>query len=303
MQMINMRGQFVKTISDLIVDDERLTLLLGDIGVHGFRNLLTNYPERVYNIGILEQATIGIAAGLSMTNMVPVFHTIAPFIVERAYEQLKIDFGYQNLNGSFVSVGASYDYAGLGCTHHCPSDVGLLKLIPNMSIVCPGTSAEFDTLFKEGFQKNGPKYYRLSEDQNKESREVMLGKAEIIKRGGAGIVIAVGPMLSKVIEACIGLDVSILYYTTIKPFDGASLKELKNPTGRIVICEPYYSEGGLTINVTEALEGQMISIKSIGVPTVFSTHYGVAAEHDAHHGLDLPSIKAVMHNFFGVNAG
>lgn len=294
-----MRAQFVKTMTDLIVEDPKAVLLLGDIGVHGFRHLLQNHTDRAYNIGILEQASIGLAAGMAMNDLIPVFHTIAPFIVERAYEQLKVDFGYQNLNGSFVSVGASYDYAGLGCTHHCPADVGVLKLIPNMSIICPGTATEFDTLFKEGFRKVGPKYFRLSEVQNEQSYDVSLGQANILQHGNTGLIIAVGPMLSKVIQACTGLDVSIVYYTSIAPFDSEVLKRLPNPTGRIVICEPYYSEGGLAVNLIRAFEGKKIAIKTIGVPTIFSTNYGIAEEHDMHHGLDAQSIRKTIHQFLG----
>lgn len=299
MPKMNMRAQFVKTMTDLISEDPKAVLLLGDIGVHGFRHLLQNHADRAYNIGILEQATISLAAGMAMNDLIPVFHTIAPFIVERAYEQLKVDFGYQNLNGSFVSVGASYDYAGLGCTHHCPADVGVLKLIPNMSVICPGTATEFETLFKEGFRKNGPKYFRLSEVQNELSQDVRLGHANVVQQGSAGLVIAVGPMLSKVTQACNGLDVSIVYYTSIFPFDGEVLKRLPNPTGRIVVCEPYYSEGGLAVNILQVLEGEKIAIMTIGVPTVFSTNYGTAKEHDTHHGLDTESMRKTIHQFLG----
>ena len=90
---------------------------------------------------------ISMAAGLSNEGLKPIVHTIAPFIVNRAYEQLKIDFGYNKLNGNFVSIGASYDYASLGCTHHCPEDINLMYNIPNMQIVVPGSSEEFDALF------------------------------------------------------------------------------------------------------------------------------------------------------------
>ena len=96
------------------------------------------HPLRAHNIGILEQSTIGLAAGLSLAGHFPIVHTIAPFLVERAYEQIKIDLGYQQLGSNLVSVGGSYDYAGLGCTHHCPADVGILNKIPGIEIIVPG---------------------------------------------------------------------------------------------------------------------------------------------------------------------
>ena len=101
-----MRRQFTKTISQIFKEDKKTTMLLGDIGVFSFRDLFKKYPKRIYNIGILEQSMISLAAGLSNEGLKPIVHTIAPFIVSRALEQLKIDFGYNKLNGNFVSIGA-----------------------------------------------------------------------------------------------------------------------------------------------------------------------------------------------------
>ena len=108
-----MRKQLIQTLKSILHTDEQTVLLLGDIGVFGFRDELKNIPSRAYNIGILEQSTISVAVGISKTGLIPFVHTIAPFLVERSFEQLKIDFGYQNLNGNFISVGASYDYAAI----------------------------------------------------------------------------------------------------------------------------------------------------------------------------------------------
>src|SRR3990167_9882491 len=184
-----MRKQFVKTIEEILPEDERLVLLLGDIGVFGFSNSLIRFPDRVYNIGILEQSTIGLAAGLAMQGLIPVVHTIAPFATERCFEQIKDDFGYQKLGGNIVSVGASYDYASLGCTHHCPADVNILINIPGMEIVVPGTAEEFDTLFKESYNNGNITYFRLSERKNQTEVKVKFGKANVIKKGKLATVI------------------------------------------------------------------------------------------------------------------
>lgn len=297
MSRVNMRAQFVKTTADLMEADARVCLLLGDIGVHGFRNVLKDYPNRAFNVGILEQTTVGMAAGLATMNMVPIVHTIAPFIVERAYEQLKVDFGYQNLSGNFVSVGASYDYAALGCTHHCPSDVGVLQLIPNMEIYCPGTASEFDALFKETYSNTAPKYFRLSEGQNTDEFTVTRGKARVIKVGRSGIIIAVGNMLSKVMEAAADLDVTILYYTSIRPFDSETLLSVIGNQKKIAICEPYYSAGGIISAVSKVLGGKNMTILNIGMDTIFSSRYGTAAEHDVYHGVDVFGVKNSLDKF------
>lgn len=292
---MNMRQQFVKTVESILAQDDRLVLLLGDIGVFGFRKALESFVDRVYNIGILEQSTIGLAAGLSMEGFIPVVHTIAPFIVERSLEQLKIDFCYQQIGGNFISVGSSYDYAALGCTHHCPGDVGILKNLPGMEIILPGTSDEFDILFRQVYANNNPTYFRLSERHNSTEHMVSFGRAEVVKQGEQATVIAIGPILEAVIDACKELDVTILYYTTVIPFDADTLK--KNAvSAKIVLCEPYYS-GGLTSEILHALKPRPITLECIGIPYKMLTNYGLAAEHDDYLGLTPSKIRERIIDF------
>lgn len=286
---MSMRKQFVTTVENALANDNRLSLLLGDIGVFGFQKSFSLYPDRVYNIGILEQSTIGLAAGLAMTGFIPVVHTIAPFLVERAYEQLKLDFGYQKLGGNFVSVGASYDYSALGCTHHCPADVSILRNIPGMEVVLPGTSSEFDSLFKEFYANGNPTYVRLSERENLQSQDVKFGKANIIKKGSTATVIAVGPILQTVMEACADLDVTILYYTTVAPFDRETLKN-NCSSGKILLCEPYYY-GGLAQEVMDTFSDRAVKLSFVGVPHHFLTNYGKPEERDKAVGITSENIK------------
>lgn len=284
-----MRKQLVKTVAGVLKSDPRTAVLLGDIGVFGFRDCFKDFPDRVYNIGILEQATIGMAAGLAISGMIPIVHTIAPFLVERAYEQLKLDFGYQKMGGNFVSVGASYDYAALGSTHHCPADVGVLSQIPEMEIVLPGTAQEFDCLFREAYADGNPTYFRLSEQSNATSHAVHFGKAEVVQTGAAATVVAVGTMLDAVKEAAAGHDVTVLYYTTLAPFDAETLRA-NCLSAKVLLCEPYYY-GALTTAVTEALAPRPVRIVHVGVPHAFIAHYGKKAEHDADFGLTAAGVR------------
>ena len=284
-----MRKQFVRTVEEVLSNDKKSVLLLGDIGVFGFRNSLLKYPDRVYNIGILEQSTISLAAGLAMHDFVPIVHTIAPFIVERALEQIKDDFGYQKLGGNFVSVGSSYDYAALGCTHHCPGDVGILKNVPEIEIVVPGHPEEFDRLFKQSYDNGRPTYFRLSENSNGESLKVKFGKANIVKRGKKATIIAVGPMLENVLRACRDLDVTILYYTTLNPFDSDTLKNNAS-SGTVIVCEPYYS-GALDYDITEALAGRNTKIFHIGIKREFIRQFGKKEEIDELLGLTSENME------------
>jgi transketolase len=285
---MNIRQQFVATVESILPEDSRLMLLLGDIGVFGFRNAFTKFPERVLNIGILEQATISFAAGLSREGLIPIFHSIAPFVVERAYEQLKNDFCYQQVGGNFVSVGASFDYATLGCTHHCPGDVGIMKALPNMQVVAPGNSAEFDNLFRSTYANGSATYYRLSERSHRQEVPVRFGNAAVLREGAAATLIVVGQLLDSVLEAAEGLDVTILYYTTLAPFDRETLAKYAN--ARVVCVEPFY-EGTLAWEIAAALHPRPFSLTSIGVPHRFLTNYGKLSDHELACGFDAPSLR------------
>ena len=284
-----MRGQFVETVSKLIQNDERVVLLLGDIGVYGFRDMLSNYPQRAYNIGVLEQSTISLSAGLSLANLIPIVHTIAPFKVERALEQIKVDLCYQSLGANLVSVGASYDYAALGCTHHCPGDIPTLNEIPGIELIAPGHPDEFDKLFSQNYDNDKTTYFRLSESKNNQSYNVEFGKNIIIQEKGEVVIIAVGTVLQSVLEASFNLDVTIIYCTTIKPFDFSSIKRFLNK--KILIVEPYYS-GPILTNIHRKLDNIKGNFSMIGVPNNFINKYGSKDDIDKMIGHDSKTIKS-----------
>jgi transketolase len=274
-----MRQQFPNTVHELMKVDDRIVLLFGDVGTYGFRFSATEFPDRVYNVGILEQSMISIAAGVAMQGLIPVVHTIAAFLVERAFEQIKDDFGYQKLGGNFVSIGGSYDLASWGCTHEAPSDVGLVKNIPEAEIVVPGTPAEFDALFKEAYDNGHPTYFRLSAKSNAQGYDVKFGKANVVKRGSQGTVLAVGPMLDRVLQATEDLDVTVLYYTTLAPFDHETLRA-NIRSDSLIVCEPYYS-GACAEDIAASLRKRPTAITYIGVPREFPHHYGSGDDIDA----------------------
>lgn len=155
-----MRKQFPKTVLEIMDRDDRVVVLLGDIGMFAFQPVFEKYPKRIYNIGILEQTMVGMAAGLSMAGLIPIVHTIEPFLVERAFEQIKDDFGYQNLIGNLVGVDVSETAPNLGYTHQTPYAELLMKQIKNMNTFFLETPKEFDKALKENYDK-GLNYFRI----------------------------------------------------------------------------------------------------------------------------------------------
>ena len=287
----SMRERFAATATALIEDDDRAAVVLADISVDFFERAMREHPARVVNVGIMEQTMIGVAAGLAMEGFRPIVHSIAPFLAERPFEQLKLDFGYQGLGGTFVSAGASYDYATEGGTHHAPGDVQALLSIPGMRVVVPGHADELERLLRAAHAGGSATYVRTSISQNDEPLDVAPGRIEVVRRGSGATVLAIGPMLSQTLAAVDGSDVSMLYATTIEPFDVDTLRTVVKDGTAIVAVEPYY-EGTTAIAVTRALSDRAVRVVSIGVPRRFLHRYGRPRDHDAAVGLDAAGIRS-----------
>ncbi len=287
-----MRKIFSEVVDNIIRQDESAFLLLGDIGVYSFKKTIEDFPLRAINFGIMEQSMVSFASGLALENFIPIVHTIAPFLTERAYEQLKIDFGYQKLPGNFVSVGASYDYASLGCTHHCPSDIGNLLNIPGLEIVVPGTPLEFKKSFLERFDNNKPTYYRLSEKINSNDHYKQFGKGTKIKEGNLATVLAIGPVLDLAILCCQNLDVEIIYLNHVNPID-AEILSSNCKSNKILVLEPFYS-GTINFLLHKIFANRFLIINNIGVERDFLNKYGSASEHENEIGLSMNAVSSKL---------
>ena len=293
-----MRKTFADTVSQIIAKDEQSVILLGDIGVYGFKEILLKYPKRAFNIGILEQSMVSVAAGFSSEGITPIIHTIAPFMVERALEQIKVDFGYQKLAGNFVSVGASFDYTKLGCTHHCPGDINILSNIPGINLFIPGHREEFEKQFKANWKSGDLNYFRLSEHENKEPILLENFEARKIQSGSKGAVLVVGPMLSEVLSGLVETDVEIHYLNSLSY--GKSIKiETNFPEHKVVIIEPYYS-GALLLAMEEQFRNQGIQVMQIGIPRKFIEKYGEYSDYLNYLQLDAVAIKKKVEDFINL---
>ena len=278
----------IERVSKVIASDEDTALFLVDIGVWAFREVLTKYPQRAMNVGIFEDGMLGVAAGMSLAGMTPFVYGISPFILGRAYEQLKLDFCYQKVGGNFITTGAAYDFPKLGYSHYCAEDVELAKTLPGMEFLAPGSPKEFRQLFDRTWNDGRPTYFRLTDHSNAVQMDVEFGRANVVKRGSKATIIAVSTMLELVLEACRDEDVTVLYYTTLEPFDGETLRQ-NCSGGRVILCEPHYA-GALARDVDVALHDREHVIECFGVPRAIDRSYGTKADKDRQFHFDVSEL-------------
>jgi transketolase len=268
--------------------DPSLAIVLAEISADLFAPALRRDPRRAVNVGIMEQTMVGIAAGFALEGFIPVVHTIAPFLAERSLEQLKLDFGYQRLPGLFIGVGGSYDYAESGMTHHSPGDVAAVSTIPGMRVVVPGAGGEVDAVVRSSLDGRAATYVRTSTSANAESRPLAPGGLSVVRRGRGATIVAVGPMLDRVLAATSDLDLSVLYATTVVPLDAVTLRDVAGPD--LAVVEPFYG-GTLAAEISSALHDRPIRLVSIGVPRRVDSRYGTPEEHDRANGLASAGIR------------
>ena len=286
--MTTMRKRFYEVAGEALDADPRVALVIAEIG--GSEVPLSH--ERVFNVGIREQLMIAVAAGLAFEGMRAIAHSYTPFLVERPYEQVKLDLGHQDVGAILVSTGASYDGARSGRTHQSPADVALLAALPGWTIHVPGHPDELERHLRAALASDDRVYIRMSEESN--LRPVHADGLHLVRAGSddAPVVVAVGPALGEVLEATADVDVSVAYLSTVRPFDAAGLREVVRGTD-VVLVEPYL-QGTSAGEVSAALDDRPHRLLSLGVPNAEFRHYGSGAQHRAAHGLDAAGIRRAL---------
>nr|AXL05603.1 transketolase [uncultured bacterium]AXL05619.1 transketolase [uncultured bacterium] len=292
-----MRTVFIDTVVESIATDSRVALVTADISSWSFDAVRAEYPERVINVGIREQAMIGVAGGLALTGHRPVVHTYTPFLVERPFEQIKVSLVHQDVGAVLVAIGSSYDDLARGRTHQGPGDVALLDTLPGWTVHVPGHEDEVEPLLRDALVGDGRVYLRLSDKVHSESVPVSDGFT-VLRRGGAGVVIAVGPVLDAVLAAASTVDVTVLYATTVRPFDHAGLRAAVGAAApHVVLVEPYL-RGTSAHEVAEALRDVPHRLLSCGVRRDEEVRaYGNTADHDRLHGIDPVGLTESINAF------
>ncbi|HEX8096994.1 MAG TPA: transketolase C-terminal domain-containing protein [Pyrinomonadaceae bacterium] len=260
-----MRNAFAAEITALAAEDERLVLLSGDIGNKLFDGYKAQFPQRFLNCGVAEANMIGMAAGMAMSGLRPVTYTITPFTTSRCLEQIRVDVCYHNVPVVIVGVGGGLSYAGLGATHHSCEDIAFLRMLPNMTVICPGDAVEVRQALRAALKHNGPVYIRLGKKGepvvHQETPDFVIGKGIVMRAGRDVCLLSTGNMLPTAVRAAEelearGVSAQVVSFHTVKPLDEALLQKAFSRFTTVVTVEEHSRLGGLGGSVAEWLSDQ-----------------------------------------------
>ena len=282
-----MRRIFPKTIEQLMTKDKKIFCLLGDIGIFSFRNIFKKFANRILNMSTMEQTMLGFGAGLSKAGYIPIIHTITPFLVLRALEQIKVDFVYNKLSCNIVSVGGSNDYAKLGTTHHCFEDISILSNYDDINLFLPSNPQEFDYLFKKNYKNNSVNYFRMSGNVGKK----LIKNNSFIKRNkNKKIIIIVGNAANS--EIFFNQKMDVYYINSIsKNMNFDFIKKYK----KVIIIEPYF--GSILERKIRKKNFLDTKILSIGYNETIIHKYGDKIVQDKYLKFCNESILKKIHEF------
>ena len=303
-----MRTAYLKALHELAGKDKNVYALISDNGAIVYDQYRADFPEQYLNLGISEANMIGMAAGMASRGKIPFAYTIGAFLAYRAFEFIRNDVCLQNQNVKIVGTGAGEVYSALGPTHHSTEDLGGLRTLPNLVILCPASPKETYAAAYAAYNHNGPVYIRLGTNKEPEIYDdkckFEIGKGVELKSGNDATIFGTGSILNDVLDAANeleddGLSVRVVNIHTLKPIDTEIILKAIRETGRIVTVEDHNIIGGLGSAVAEVIaeSGCGVKFKRVGL-TDFSHGYGSYSQVKAANGVGKKQIKDTVMDLF-----
>lgn len=273
-----------QAFSDAIVEmgkfNKKIVVLGGDVSgsvkTDKFRD---NYPDRFFSVGIAEQDMMGTAAGLALTGKIPIASTYGEFATGRPYDQIRQSIAYSEMNVKICASHCGISVGPDGATHQSLEDVGLMRGLPNMTVITP---CDYNQTFKAivaALEMEGPVYVRFYRDKTPnftdKNAEFRIGKADILVDGDDVTLIASGLLVWEALKASAelkksGISARVVNMHTIKPLDTDMIIKCAKETGYIVTCEDHQKHNGLFSAVSECVvQNYPVKVDYIAVEDTF----------------------------------
>jgi transketolase len=280
-----MRNETIEALLKYAEVNPDVILLTGDLGfsvLETFRNAL---PNQYLNVGVSEQAMVGIASGLALAGHRVAVYSIANFPTLRCLEQIRNDVCYHNLPVTIISVGAGLAYGSQGYTHHGIEDIGIMSMLPNMTVACPSDPVEAIALVPFLFKQRRPSYLRLGRsgeaNLHKGAAEPLLPKPIEMRKGNDIALLATGSILSRALIAAealerLGVTASVFSFPVIKPLDAETVMLIARSHRAILTIEEHTTHGGFGSMISDLLceNNVQCRIGKWGIPDTLRMKFG-----------------------------
>lgn len=298
-----MRSTFVNTLSEMARKNDKIICVIGDTGFSVFEEFEKEFGERFINVGIAEQNFVSVGAGLAAMGMKPYIYNVVSFMTLRSIEEIELDVCYQENPVVLVGVGGGHAYGPAGPTHHAYFDIAMMRMMPNMTVVCPADPVEMKAVMEVSESYNKPMYIRIGRSVDpvihKEPIRFEIGKAICMKEGTDAVLFATGTVVKDAVKACElleqqGISVALYSMHTIKPIDTEVIEECMEKYPAIFTMEEHSTNGGLGTAVGDVLLEHMekgkIKFKKFGFPDTFAPVTGSREYLNSLYGLDAESV-------------
>lgn len=298
-----MRSTFVNTLSEMARKNDKIICVIGDTGFSVFEEFEKEFKERFINVGIAEQNFVSVGAGLAAMGMKPYIYNVVSFMTLRSIEEIELDVCYQENPVVLVGVGGGHAYGPAGPTHHAYFDIAMMRMMPNMTVVCPADPVEMKAVMEASESYNKPMYIRIGRSVDpvihKEPFRFEIGKAVCMKEGMDAVLFATGTVVKDAVKACEllekqGIRVTLYSMHTIKPIDTEVIEECIKKYPAIFTMEEHSINGGLGTAVGDILLDHMgkekIKFKKFGFPDTFAPVTGSREYLNSLYGLDAESV-------------
>jgi transketolase len=296
-----MRDAFVRVLSRLARENDRIFLITGDLGFGVLTDYWTTLPAQFLNAGVAEQNMTGLATGLALDGRVVFTYSIANFPTLRCLEQIRNDAAYHDADVKIVAVGGGFSYGALGMSHHATEDIAVLRALPNLTVVVPGTVWEAEQATAAIAARPGTCYLRLDKSHGTEpaqSPAFEIGRARRLREGSDVTIIAAGGILGEAQDAAEalaaeGVACRVVSMHTIKPLDVTEVMAACRETGAVMTLEEHGADGGLGSAVAEACMDAGIwprRAARLALRAGFSSVVGSQLYLRTHYGLDKEAV-------------
>jgi len=293
------RNAFIEELTLLAEENDKIFLIIGDLGFGVIENFEKRFPNQFLNAGVAEQNMMGMAAGLASAGYKVYVYSIGNFPVFRCLEQIRNDICYQELDVSIVSIGAGLSYGTLGYSHHAIDDIGVMSALPGMTIYSPADPIETRRALRESMSLQTPKYFRLGKSGEPEifnQISTEFPNWTKLTNGRDLLVLTTGAITNEAIEAAavlknLGIEISVVAIPVLKPL--AFDKDLIRRFNNVVVLEEHSESGGLGTIISEklALSGLKANLVKLGLAD--QVHHELGSQKFLRHHFKIDAVGIV----------